>query len=263
MDLIPSAADAPSQPAGRSYPVSHYRRLVADLMHFSAKVPSATVERPMRLAKLVEARQGSAPAPTWSAIFTKAYALVAARTPVLRTSYLTFPAPRFYEHPVNIATLNVDRQLVGERIVLYAKVAHPEALALGDIDALIQRHRQGPLDALTGYRNAARLSRVPWPLRRALWWAGLNVLGGLRCHHFGTFGVTSVGALGAGLLHIVPLLTSTLHYGMFDASGVVAMRLSFDHRVLDGATAATALADMEAALGDEILAECSASARPE
>jgi hypothetical protein len=118
----------------------------------------------MRLAHLVEARRANSPAPTWSAIFTKAYALVA---------------------------------------------------------------------ALTGYRNAARLSRVPWPLRRALWWAGLNVLGRLRCHHFGTFGVTSVGALGAGLLHIVPLLTSTLHYGMFDASGVVAMRLSFDHRVLE------------------------------
>jgi hypothetical protein len=43
---------------------------------------------------------------------------------------------------------------------------------------------------------------------------------------------------------------------MFDAAGGVEMRLSFDHRVLDGATAAEALADMEGVLLDEITQEC-------
>ena len=35
--------------------VSYFRRLVVDLMHFSAKVPSATIERRMNLARLIEA----------------------------------------------------------------------------------------------------------------------------------------------------------------------------------------------------------------
>src|SRR5947207_575096 len=95
-----------SQATGRYIPVSYFRRLIADLMHFSAKVPCVTIERRMDLARLVTAREVCTPPPTWSAIFIKAYALVAARTPVLRTSYLTFPSPRFYEHSTNIASLN-------------------------------------------------------------------------------------------------------------------------------------------------------------
>src|SRR5437763_14723893 len=97
-----------SEPTGKSYSVSYFRRLVVDLMHFSAKVPSVTIERRMDLAPLVAARESCTPSPSWSALFTKAYAVVAARSPALRTSYLTFPWPRFYEHPVNIATLNID-----------------------------------------------------------------------------------------------------------------------------------------------------------
>src|SRR5450631_1738542 len=100
-----------SQPGGKYYPISYFRRLVTDLMQFAAAVPSVTVERRMDLSRLVWARQASAPSPTWSAIFMKAYALVATRTPALRTSYLKFPWPRFYQHPINIATLNLDRQL--------------------------------------------------------------------------------------------------------------------------------------------------------
>jgi hypothetical protein len=245
-----------SEPSGRSHSVSYFRRLVIDLTHFSAKVPSVTIERRMDLAPLVAAREACVPPPSWSAIFTKAYAMVAARTAALRTSYMTFPWPRFYEHPGNIATLNIDRQLAGERVVLYVLVASPESRSLYEIDAVIRDHQEQPVDSLPSYRAAVRLSRVPWPVRRFIWWGGLNVFGALRCHHFGTFGFTSLGALGASLTHMVPLLTSTVHYGMFDTAGTLAMRLSFDHRVIDGATAAQALADMEEVLRGAIADEC-------
>jgi hypothetical protein len=56
-------------------------------------------------------------------------------------------------------------------------------------------------------------------------------------------------------MRLVPLLTSTIHYGMFDASGTLPMWMSFDHRVLDGATAARALAKMEEVLLDVIIKE--------
>jgi pyruvate/2-oxoglutarate dehydrogenase complex dihydrolipoamide acyltransferase (E2) component len=42
---------------------------------------------------------------------------------------------------------------------------------------------------------------------------------------------------------------------MFDASGTLPMWMSFDHRVLDGATAARALAKMEEVLLDVIIKE--------
>ncbi len=246
---------------GKYIPVSYFRRLVTDLMHFSARVPSVTIERRMNLAGLVAARQACAPSPSWSAILTKAYAVVAARTPPLRTSYLTFPWPRLYEHAVNIATLNVDRQLADERVVLYAQISSPESRTLQELDAIVHVHQNDPVDSIPSYRRAVRLSRVPWPFRRLLWWAALNVRGPVRCHHFGTFGITSLGALGAGITHLVPLLTSQIHYGMFDPAGGVEMRLSFDHRVLDGATAAGALADMEGVLLGEITQECAEVAR--
>src|SRR5439155_16401589 len=180
-----------SRSTGKYTSISCFRRLVTDLMHFSMKVPSVTVERRMELARLVAARQACTPPPTWSAIFAKAYAVVAARTPLLRTSYLSFPWDRFYEHPINIATLNIDRQLENERIVLYAHIANPESRTLQELDAIIRRHVEEPAANLPSYRRAVLLSRVPWPFRRWLWWGALNVFSTIRCHNFGTFATSS------------------------------------------------------------------------
>src|SRR5689334_15027724 len=90
--------------------VSPYRRLVADMMQFAAAVPCATVERLMDLSALAAVRRAGTPPPSWTALFVKAYALVAARTPALRTSYLKFPWPRLYEHPFSVATVSVERE---------------------------------------------------------------------------------------------------------------------------------------------------------
>jgi len=244
-----------SQPVGRYYSVSYFRRLVADLMQFAAAVPSVTIERQMDLSLLVAARQACTPSPTWSAIFMKAYAIVSARMPELRTSYMKFPWPKFYEHPTNIATLNVDRLLAEERVVLQVHIPSPETRPLLELDVLIHDYQQKPVETIPAYRNAVRMSHVPWPIRQMLWWGALNIFGPTRCHHFGTFSITSVGSQGSGILHLVTLLTTTLHYGTI-SDGWLPMRLSFDHRVLDGFIAARALAELESVLLGEILQEC-------
>ena len=228
-------------------------------MQFAAVVPGATIERRMDLSRLIEARQARTPPPSWSAIFIKAYSLVAARTPALRTSYMKFPWPKLYEHPINIATLNVDRQLAEERIVLQVHIPSPEMRSLFELDVLIDEYQNQPVENIPAYRTAVRLSMVPWPIRQMLWWGALNVFGSIRCHHFGTFNITSLCSQGSGILHVMTLLTSTLHYGMFDPTGGLEMRLSFDHRVLDGAAAARVLADLESVLVGEILNECAGS----
>src|SRR4051812_16407976 len=110
----------PDPITGRTRRISAFRRLVIDLMHFSQRVPTAAVERPLPLGPLVAARDAAADPVTWSAIFVKAYARVAARNPPLRTAYLTHPWPRFYEYATSVATVNVDRELGDERVVVYA-----------------------------------------------------------------------------------------------------------------------------------------------
>jgi len=246
-------------PRGKYLSVSNFRRLVTDLMHFSSKVPSVTLERRFSLATLVDARHACAQPPSWSAIFTKAYALVAARTPRLRSCYLSFPWQRFYENAVSIATINIDRQLVDERIVVHAYISAPETRSLAELDAIINHHKHEPVENIPSYVRSHRLSMVPWPLRRWTWWAALSILGPVRCRYFGTFGISSVCSFGSGILNLVPLLTSTIHYGMIDTAGHMPMRLAFDHRVIDAAAGAQALADLEKVLLSEILEECAAT----
>ena len=50
-------------------------------------------------------------------------------------------------------------------------------------------------------------------------------------------------------------MTTALNYGVVADDGAVDVRLTYDHRVLDGGTAARALAEVEAAMNGPILAE--------
>src|SRR5262249_27607755 len=232
-----------------------FRRLVIDLMTFSQRVPTVTVDRRMNLSRLVAARQACCPRPTWTALFTKAYALVAAREPLLRRCYMGFPWPPFYEHPKNIATLNIGRRVADEDVVLHAHVRGPDRRSLVKIDEIIRYFMDTPVHEIDSYRRVNRVSYLPGPIRRLLMWATLNLFGRRRCHNFGTFGITSVAGQGAGILNLVPLLTSTLHYGLFDDKGCLDVRLAFDHRVLDGAQAAETLLHLEVTLLGAILDE--------
>jgi hypothetical protein len=246
---------------GRSVSISPFRRMVADLMHFSRHVPSVAAERRMDLRPVIAARQACPGRPGWCALFSKAYGILGRDYPALRRSYLKFPWPRLYEHPHNIVTLNVERRLPGEDIVLYCLIRGPENRTLAELDAVVRHHKEAPVETLRSYQRAVAVGRIPWPLRHAFWWGSLNVFGRRRCHNFGTFGITSIAAQGAGILHLIPVLTSTLHYGLFDADGRLDMRLSWDHRVLDGATVGRVLTDLEAVLNRDICRELTGTGR--
>src|SRR5438067_676799 len=97
-------------PAGRRLPLSPPRRLVCDMLHFAGGVPSVPMQRRMNLGELVATRAAVAPPISWSAIFLKAYGAVAAERPELRRCYLPWPRPHLYEHPVNVASLAVERR---------------------------------------------------------------------------------------------------------------------------------------------------------
>lgn len=244
-----------SKPAGRWVSLTPYRKLVTDLMHFSAQVPSVAADRRMNLAPLAAARRARPAPPNWAVLFSKAFGMLGRDYPELRRTYMKFPWPHLYEHPHSVVALNVERRLAGEDVVLFCLIRAPENRPIDQLVEIVRRHKEDPVETLRSHQRAVAVSRIPWPARRWFWWAALNVFGKERCHNYGTFSVSSVASQGAGLLHLTPVLTSALHYGMFDEKGCLDVRLSWDHRVLDGATVARALVDLEALLNGEIARE--------
>jgi hypothetical protein len=244
-------------------PLSRPRRLICDLLHFAAGVPTVPVQRRMKLASVVAARRALAERPPWTAIFAKAFALVAAEAPELRRAYCKFPWPHLYEYPSSVAAITVERDHRGEKAVLTVRVKDPARRPLGEITAAIRAGMTTPLGEVKDFRRSLRVAALPRPLRRLIWWIGLNV-GRQRANYFGTFAVSVYSALGAESLHPLSPLTVTLNYGVFAADGSLDVRLIYDHRVTDGATVARALARMEEVLNtsirDEMLSACARAA---
>src|SRR5262245_41738496 len=115
---------------GRNLALSPFRKLVVELMHHCQKVPAVTVERPMNLADLIAARDASETRPSWVAIFLKAMSIVTARRPEFRQAFMSFPWPRLYEHPVNVANFTIERRFQDEDVVFFAQIRSPELRSL-------------------------------------------------------------------------------------------------------------------------------------
>jgi hypothetical protein len=170
-------------------------------MHFARQVPTVPVQRRMNLAALVKARDEAEPRPSWCAIFTKAFGIVAAARPELRRAYLSFPWPHLYEHPLNVASIALERSIGGEEGVFFAPLRRPENTGLADLDATLRRLKEERLETIAPFRRAVKLTCLPRPVRRFVWWLALNVWGRKRARYMGTFGVTVYAGLGAASLH--------------------------------------------------------------
>jgi pyruvate/2-oxoglutarate dehydrogenase complex dihydrolipoamide acyltransferase (E2) component len=244
------------EPKGRYLPLAGPRRFIGDLVHFAHRIPSAPVSRTIDLGALAEPRRRHAARPSWASVFMKAYALVGASHPPLRRSYLEFPWPRLYEHPSMNCALAIERSYRGEDGVFVGLFRAPEQQTLAQIQQSVEWYKNEALEKVGFYRMALRFSQAPTPIRRLLWWSTLNVSGYKRCKRFGTFGLSSYGALGAEQVHPISPLTTTLTYGPIDrATQHVVVKLIYDHRVLDGAYVARRLRDIEEALHGPILEE--------
>jgi hypothetical protein len=250
------------QLSGHRLPLSLPRRWIGDFLHFAQKVPTVPVQRRMNIAPLVYARQEASPRPSWCALFTKAYALVAAGRPPLRRSYLTFPRPHLYEHPVSVAAIAVERSFADEDAVFFAQIQGPEDHTPEQLDSFLKDCKELPLERIGTFRRALRISRYPRPIRRLLWWLALNGSGYYRARNVGTFGVSVYSSLGAESMHPLSLMTTTLNYGVIADDGTVDVRIIYDHRVLDGATVARALVELESVLNHQLPALISSSLQP-
>jgi hypothetical protein len=234
--------------------ISLPRRLVADLMHASIRVPFVSLARPLDIRQLLEARALAAQPPGWAAIFVKAFSLVAKDEPVLRTLYSKWPWPRFYELPRSVAMVAIARVEDGQDCVLPQKVPAADDLPLSDVDAQIRHAKHAPIAEVPAFRKILMATRLPLPLRRLIWLVGLN-FGRQRANYFGSFGVTSVAAYGGGELHALSPGPFILSYGLVEPDQTIDVVIRWDHRIADAALIAKALTRLEQVLNTEISAE--------
>ncbi len=245
---------------GRSIKLSLPRRLVGDLMRFSIGVPRITVQRPMTIGRLVQARAQAAKRPSWTVLFLKGYALLAQEVPELRRAYVKLPLPHLYEYPESVASLAYEREFRGEQAVLLARIKAPEKMTIGELEQSILAARSLPINEVKDFRRALKFARWPSPVRRFLMWLGLNI-GRQRANFFGTYQLSVYSGLGAESFNPLSPLTTLFNYGPIDAEGRVNVRIHYDHRVMDGANVARALERFEAILNGPIADEAEQLAR--
>jgi hypothetical protein len=240
---------------GRAIRLSRGRRLVLEHCRLAQDVPKGVLRAEIDLSPLIPARAAATPErPPWTAIFAKAQAIAAAGMPELRRIYVSLPWPHLYEVPRSVAAVVIERPLDGEPAVFYARVGAPDLMPLPAIAARIREVKDAPIETVKDHRMAMLLAALPLPLRRLAFWLGRN-LGRQVPNHFGTFGVSVIGAQGVSIVMGVSHWTSFLSYGPIGADGRVEIFVTFDHRVMDGGVAAQAIRRLEEALHGPLLAE--------
>ena len=228
------------------------RRVVNDMLHFAHRVPSVPVERLIDVRSVRDLREKLPERLGWCALFLKAYGLVASRFPELRRAYMHFPKPRLYEHPHSIASVAIERFYRGECEVFFGKIRSPEKQTLVRMQEYLHRYKEAPVEQVSLYRRALRVSRFPLPIRRLMWRYALDLSGPGRARRLGTFGLSTYSALGAHSLHPLSPLSTTLNYGPVREDGTVTVRVVYDHRTMDGCTVARALGALEEVFNDEL-----------
>ena len=240
---------------GRRVPLSLPRRWMADLMHLSRGMPVFVVERRLNLAEVVAARGAIPDPPSWPALFAKAYAGVASRRSELRRSYQPFPWAHLYESEESVASVAVAREFDGEAAVFFGLLHAPDRQSLAQLTGHLRDFKTLPVERVRPFARLIKYTRYPKPIRRFIWWVGMNLTGRHRAKSIGTFGLTTLSSRGVGLLAVPSPCATTLTYGPIDPDGTVEVRLSADHRVLDGLSAALALEELERTLCGEIARE--------
>jgi len=239
---------------GSSKPISLARRIIIEFMH--ASVPLVVVKRTMNIDRLVKARALQNPRPGWISILAKAFCLVARDEPWLRTFYLRWPWPHFYELPKTIAMAAIVRDDFDSDAPVLLKVGAADEYSLMDVEAIIQHGKNAPLDELPHLKRILRLARLPLPLRRPLATLGFNI-GRQRSNYFGTFAITSLASLGVETVVLRSPGPACMTYGLVRPNHTMELLFHWDHRIYDGILVARALRHLEDVLNtiiaDELL----------
>ena len=190
----------------------------------------------------------------WAAVFLKAYALVARETPALRTWLVQgFAGTGLATAAESVATLAVNRIEDGEDRLFWARLAAADAKSLPEIQQFIVDCATKPVEEM--FKRQLQLEMVPGFLRRTILRWNMNSFSRKRAARIGTFSLSTLAGMGATNRFHPTICTTSLSYAPLDADGNCLVTLIADHRVLDGAVVARALARLEEVLCHEMLAE--------
>jgi len=222
------------------------RSLVLDLVALCDRDAYFPLERTFNLSELAALRATLPQRISWSILFMKAYAAVAAVTPALRRAYIRWPWPHLCEYPDNVGMLAVTRQFDDEERLCWARFVNPELESLVQLQTMLDGWQRRPVE--DAFRWQVHLSRLPAIFRRLIWRVNLNFSGKKRAIRLGTFTMSCLAGQGAINRFHPTLATSSLTFGPLDAQGKSLVTLICDHRVFDGVLGARALADLETTL---------------
>ncbi|WP_199865237.1 2-oxo acid dehydrogenase subunit E2 [Frankia sp. EI5c] len=191
---------------------------------------------------------------------TTAYVLraagrVLARHPDANAALRGGPRPRIAHYPFVHGKLTLDRSLGGQRVVLGTVVPNLHQATLDEIQAHLDRVRDGDAEQLPDFAAIRRLHAAPWLVGQARFRRAARSLA-LRPHLTGTFAVTSLGHRAVDSFHSVGGTTTTFGVGRVLPRAVVRdgevavapvlrLSLAFDHRAIDGAQAADVLTEVK------------------
>src|SRR5437660_650593 len=145
------------RPRGITRRLSPARKVGIESLRHGRLMPTVPVARTMNLAAVAAARARAEPKPSWTAVFIRAYGLVARHCPELRQALMTWPYTRLYEHPHSTCALVVEREWQGETVLLGAKIRAPEDMSLATIQRYIRRFKEAPVRDISEFRTALRL----------------------------------------------------------------------------------------------------------
>ncbi|MFC3575164.1 2-oxo acid dehydrogenase subunit E2 [Streptomyces yaanensis] len=169
-------------------------------------------------------------------------------------------APRITRFESVTAKLALDRTMDGERTVLSALLHGLEDASLAEIQRGVDRYRGEQAVELPEFKGVRMLGRLPVPLGRAAFAAVLRDPR-RRPGIFGTVSVSSLGHSAVDGFHSAGGTAITLtagrildrpvvRDGRIEPAPVMRLGLTFDHRVIDGATAADVLSDLRDTMED-------------
>lgn len=229
------------------------RRLTLDVLHFHRQVDTCAHDRQFDLSRVTDLRRRLPQRVSWAVLFIKAFAIVAARRPVLRQTFQRWPWPHIYQHPDNVAMLATHRVHQDEPWVFHSRFERPEQRALIDLQYNLDRYTTEPVEKI--FKRQWQLSGLPTFARRFLFWWTLNVSVANRAKRIGTFFFTTLAGKKVEIQDPPAYFTSNLTYGPLDEQNRCRVTLSYDHRLMDGSTVADCLIELEAELNGAIADE--------
>lgn len=233
--------------------VPRSRRLSCDVLHFHRQVPICAHDRFVPLRDVDALRTVARERISWPVLMLKACALVAREVPELRRAWLGGLWPTIYEHPESVGMLAIEREFRGERWLFWGRFRSPETTSLTALQARLDQYCQGSVEEQ--FSRPLQLSAVPNPLRRAIWWWNLNVSGRQRARRLGTFFLTTLASRGTVIQSPPCFHTANFTYGPIEADGQSRLTIAYDHRIMDGAVVAEALARLEETIHGPLTAE--------